>query len=163
MDYTCCIWVREGVISVRSTKYFWPNLFFTFREICFCLLLYVASNNNILSVLLYQFTSKVKRKAKYPHACGYTISETVSSSLHYFPSWPGAQLLPRRLSFKCLTSLQRSFWATCSKCLALSLSLPSFSPQWEDTVRTFLLSRCVGCQGNKYSKVIRSSDTPAQG
>lgn len=44
------------------------------------------------------------------------------------------------------------------------LSLAALSTQWEDTIRTFLLSRCVHvCQGNKYSKDIRSSDAPANG
>lgn len=45
----------------------------------------------------------------------------------------------------------------------LKVSVPVFILlQWEDTIRTFLLSGCVWCQGNKYSKVIRSSNTPAQ-
>lgn len=43
-------------------------------------------------------------------------------------------------------------------------SLPALSTRWEDTIRNFLLSRCVGvCQGNKYSKAVRSSDAPANG
>lgn len=35
----------------------------------------------------------------------------------------------------------------CVPCVPLSL--PALSTQWEDTIRTFFLSRCVGiCQGN---------------
>lgn len=61
---------------------------------------------------------------------------------------------------------QRSFLSyTVKVCVPrVPVSLSALSTQWEDTIRTSLLSRCVGvCQGNKYSKAIRSRDAPANG
>lgn len=76
--------------------------------------------------------------------------------------------LPALLSFMTggpAAGTQRSFWATRSKCVSLvSLSLPALSSQWEDTIRTFFLSRCAGaCQGEKYNKAVRSPDAPVHG
>lgn len=117
---------QQGQQSASDQTYF-----STFQGTCFCLLLHVALNNYILSLLLYQFVSKVKRKAKQAHAWGYTTSEMGCRPLLYSSSWPGTQPLPASLShaFKCLTSLQKSFWPTRSKCLSPILSLPSFSTQ----------------------------------
>lgn len=154
MDYTCCIWVREGVISVRSTKYFWPNLFFNILRdnafVCY-FMLHLITMLSLFSCISLEAKLKGRQNTPMPGVMQFQrwVPAPCSTFLH---DWGPSCWCPEKL-----------LSYTVKMCVPfVPLSLPAFSTQWEDTIRIFWFSRCVGvCQGNKYSKAVRSSGAPA--